>query len=110
MVAPGGANQIVRRVIDDLIEFSKETSVDGYISFFKSQQIAESHGFINWLREEANTARNLVGQLNALIAEMELVVVFEFKYVLVMYYCRFEVDPMTVVHSIFVFNVEPWLC
>nr|GFB87210.1 hypothetical protein [Tanacetum cinerariifolium] len=61
MVAPGGANQIVRRVIDDLIKFSKETSVDGYISFFKSQQIAESHGFINWLREEANTARNLVG-------------------------------------------------
>ncbi|GJZ49320.1 hypothetical protein Tco_0603510 [Tanacetum coccineum] len=48
-----------------------ETSVDGYMSFFKSQQIVESHGFINRLREEANTARNLVRQLNALIAEME---------------------------------------
>ncbi|GJZ65028.1 hypothetical protein Tco_0621724 [Tanacetum coccineum] len=45
MAAPGGANQIARHVIDDLIEFSGETS--------------------------ANTARNLVGQLNALIAEME---------------------------------------
>ncbi|GJW02624.1 hypothetical protein Tco_1561480 [Tanacetum coccineum] len=49
MAAPGGANQIARRVIDDLIEFSDETSADGYMSFFK----------------------NLVGQLNALIAEME---------------------------------------
>ncbi|GJY86751.1 retrovirus-related pol polyprotein from transposon TNT 1-94 [Tanacetum coccineum] len=71
MAAPGGANQIARRVIDDLIEFSGETSVDGYMSFFKSQQIAESHGFINQMREEANTVRNFVGQLNALIAEME---------------------------------------
>ncbi|GKE70715.1 hypothetical protein Tco_1528787 [Tanacetum coccineum] len=65
MAAPGGANQISRHVIDDLIEFSGETSVDGYMSFFKSQQIAESRG------EEANITRNLVGQLNALIAEME---------------------------------------
>ncbi|GKB08741.1 F-box domain containing protein [Tanacetum coccineum] len=60
-----------RHVIDDLIEFSGETSVDGYMSFFKSQQISESGGFINQIRKEANTAGNLVGQLNALIAEME---------------------------------------
>ncbi|GKA86082.1 hypothetical protein Tco_0807793 [Tanacetum coccineum] len=71
MAALGGANQISRRVIDDLIEFSGETSVDGYMSFFKSQQIAKSRGFINRQREEANTARTLVGQLNALIVEME---------------------------------------
>ncbi|GJW48646.1 hypothetical protein Tco_0080292 [Tanacetum coccineum] len=71
MATPGGANQIARHVIDDLIEFSEETSVDGYMSFFKSQQIAESRGFISRMHEEANTARNLVGQLNALIAEME---------------------------------------
>ncbi|GJX30940.1 reverse transcriptase domain-containing protein [Tanacetum coccineum] len=71
MAAPGGANQIARRVIDDLIKFSGETSVDGYMSFFKSHQIAESYGFINRMREEANTTRNLVGHLNALIAKME---------------------------------------
>ncbi|GJT07095.1 hypothetical protein Tco_0841557 [Tanacetum coccineum] len=71
MAAPGEANQITRRVIDDLIEFSGETSVDGYMSFFKSQQIIKSRSFINWMREEANIARNLVGQLNALIIEME---------------------------------------
>nr|GEX89311.1 hypothetical protein [Tanacetum cinerariifolium]GEY58990.1 hypothetical protein [Tanacetum cinerariifolium] len=71
MAAPGGANQIARCVIDDLIEFSKETSVDGYMSFFKSQQITKSRGFINRMHEEANTVRNLVRQLNALITEME---------------------------------------
>nr|GEW63986.1 hypothetical protein [Tanacetum cinerariifolium] len=71
MAASKGANQITSCVIDDLIEFSGETSVDGYISFFKSQQIAESHGFINRQREEANTTTNLVRQLNGLIAEME---------------------------------------
>nr|GEX45289.1 hypothetical protein [Tanacetum cinerariifolium] len=60
MAAPGGAYQIARRVIDDLIEFSVETFVDGYMSYFKSHQIAESHGFINQLRQEANIARNLV--------------------------------------------------
>ncbi|GJX94681.1 hypothetical protein Tco_0349267 [Tanacetum coccineum] len=36
-----------------------------------SQHIAKSRGFINRLPEETNTARNLVGQLNALIAKME---------------------------------------
>ncbi|GKC89768.1 hypothetical protein Tco_1150417 [Tanacetum coccineum] len=70
MASLGGANQIARRVIDDLIEFSGETSVDGYMSFFKSRQIAKSRGFINRMLEEANTVRNLVGQLNALISEM----------------------------------------
>nr|GEW96873.1 hypothetical protein [Tanacetum cinerariifolium] len=49
MAAPGGANQIARHVINDRIEFSWETSVDGYMSFFKSQQIVESRGFINRL-------------------------------------------------------------
>ncbi|GJZ48619.1 hypothetical protein Tco_0602451 [Tanacetum coccineum] len=71
MTAPGGANQIDMRVINDLIKFSGETSVDGYMSFLKSQQIAESRGFINRQRKKANTARNLVGQLNALISKME---------------------------------------
>nr|GEY80896.1 alpha/beta hydrolases superfamily protein [Tanacetum cinerariifolium] len=41
------------------------------MTFFKSQQIAESRGFINRMRKEANTVRNLVGQLNSLITEME---------------------------------------
>ncbi|GKB81283.1 hypothetical protein Tco_0948178 [Tanacetum coccineum] len=32
MAAPGGANQIARRVIDDLIEFSEETSLNALIA------------------------------------------------------------------------------
>nr|GEY68811.1 hypothetical protein [Tanacetum cinerariifolium] len=71
MASPGGANQIARRVIDDLIEFSEETYVNGYMSFFKSQQIFESRGFINRMHKGANTTRNLVGHVNALIAKME---------------------------------------
>ncbi|GJR45203.1 hypothetical protein Tco_1313306 [Tanacetum coccineum] len=71
MAAPGGNNQVARRVIDDLIEFNGETSVDGYMSFFKFQQIAETRSFINRMRDEVNTARNLFGQLTALIAELE---------------------------------------
>ncbi|GJY77301.1 hypothetical protein Tco_0482417 [Tanacetum coccineum] len=42
MAALGAGNQLARRVIDDLVDFS-----------------------------EAETSRNLLGQLNALIAEME---------------------------------------
>ncbi|GKC00559.1 hypothetical protein Tco_0986695 [Tanacetum coccineum] len=42
MAAPKAGNQLVRRVIDDLVDFSK-----------------------------AQSSRNLLGQLNALIAEME---------------------------------------
>ncbi|GJR63049.1 hypothetical protein Tco_1505211 [Tanacetum coccineum] len=83
MAAPGGANQIARRVIDDLIKFNGETSVDGYMSFFKSQQIAESRGFINRMPEEANTAKNLAEKEIKTKEAQELVVVFEFKYALV---------------------------
>nr|GEU92999.1 hypothetical protein [Tanacetum cinerariifolium] len=71
MAIQGGANQIARCVINDLIEFSWETSIDGYMSFFKAQQIAKSCGFINRMCKKANTFRNLVRHLNALIAEME---------------------------------------
>nr|GEX89692.1 hypothetical protein [Tanacetum cinerariifolium] len=42
MVAPKAGNQVAKRVFDDLVDFS-----------------------------EAQTARNLIAQLNALIAEME---------------------------------------
>ncbi|GJX66364.1 hypothetical protein Tco_0300707 [Tanacetum coccineum] len=71
MAAPGGNNQVARRVINNLIEFSGEISVDGYMSFFKSQQIAETRSFINRMRDEVNTARNFFRQLTALIAELE---------------------------------------
>ena len=71
MAAPSGPNQVARRVIDDLVDFSGETSVDGYMSFFKGQQISSIRGFINRMREEVTTLKNEIGQLNALIAELE---------------------------------------
>nr|GEW25467.1 hypothetical protein [Tanacetum cinerariifolium] len=70
MAAPGG-NQLARRFVDDLIEFSGQTSVDGYMKFFKAQQISESCHFINRMREEVQTRQNQIAQLNALIAKME---------------------------------------
>ncbi|GKD03237.1 hypothetical protein Tco_1178211 [Tanacetum coccineum] len=80
MAAPGGGNQIARRVIDDLIEFSRETSMDGYMSFFKSQQIAESRALEDQgelfdtlmdLRDDREGANAKLHGLNALIAQAE---------------------------------------
>lgn len=73
MADPNHGNQIVRRVTDDLQDFSGETEMDGYMSFFKQQQISNLRGFINRMHEEAATARNEIAQLNALIAEMEAI-------------------------------------
>ncbi|PWA91331.1 hypothetical protein CTI12_AA090200 [Artemisia annua] len=72
MAAPNGPNQLATRVIDELIAFSGETEVDGYMSFFKQQQISNLRGFIR-MHKEATTARNEIGQITALIAEMEAI-------------------------------------
>ncbi|GJX05243.1 hypothetical protein Tco_0191159 [Tanacetum coccineum] len=71
MAAPGAGNQVDRRVVDDLVAYSGQTSVNGYIKFFKAQQLAETRLFVNRMHEEAQTSRNMIAQLNALIAEME---------------------------------------
>ncbi|GKD05381.1 hypothetical protein Tco_1180355, partial [Tanacetum coccineum] len=68
---PVAGNQIARRVIADLINFSGETSVRNYMKFFFEQQISERRHFINRMREEVQTSRNLLAQLTALIAELE---------------------------------------
>ncbi|GKB56014.1 hypothetical protein Tco_0912200 [Tanacetum coccineum] len=71
MATPGARNQVTRRLMDDLIDFSGETSVQGYMKFFKAQQLVKTRRFVNRIRQEAQTARNLIVQLNALITEME---------------------------------------
>ncbi|GJY36837.1 hypothetical protein Tco_0422215 [Tanacetum coccineum] len=71
MATPDGGNALARRVVDDLIEFSGESSVDGYMKFFLGQQIAEARRFVLRMREEVQTSSNQIAQLNALIAEME---------------------------------------
>ena len=71
MAGAEGLNQVARRVVDELIEFSGSNDVRGYMRFFIAQQLAESRRFLNRMRDEAQTCRNQIAQLNALIAEME---------------------------------------
>ncbi|GKC66888.1 hypothetical protein Tco_1099486 [Tanacetum coccineum] len=71
MAGPVGGNQVARRVIDDLIDFSGETSIPKYMAFFFNQQIADRRRFINRMREEVQPSRNLIAQLIAYIAELE---------------------------------------
>ncbi|GKE48627.1 hypothetical protein Tco_1479885, partial [Tanacetum coccineum] len=68
---PVEGNAVARRVIDDLVDFSGETFVDGYMRCFKAQQHAETRLFVNRMREEAQTSRNMIGQLTTLVAKME---------------------------------------
>nr|GEW28432.1 hypothetical protein [Tanacetum cinerariifolium] len=69
--APGPSNLLARRVIDDLINFSGETSVSKYMIFFFLQQIAKTQRFLNLMRDEVQTARSCISQLTALIPELE---------------------------------------
>nr|GEW15445.1 molybdate transporter 1 [Tanacetum cinerariifolium] len=69
--SPGPSNVIARRVVDDLLEFSDETSVLNALSFFNTQQIVEGRRFINLMHDEVQTCKTLIGQLNALITQLE---------------------------------------
>ncbi|GKE33955.1 hypothetical protein Tco_1453277 [Tanacetum coccineum] len=71
MVLTGPSNILAMRVTDDLIDFNSETSLPKYMKFFFLQQNAKTRHFINIMREEAQTARNCIAQLNTLIAEIE---------------------------------------
>ncbi|GKF18587.1 hypothetical protein Tco_0063505, partial [Tanacetum coccineum] len=73
MAGTGPSNPVARRVIDDLAYFSGETAVLKYMKFFIAQQIAKGRCFINLMRDEAQTARNCIAQLNAIIAKIEAV-------------------------------------
>nr|GEX62564.1 hypothetical protein [Tanacetum cinerariifolium] len=72
MVAHGGRNNLVaRRVIDDLIDISRERSPLKYLKILIKQQITNHRRFIARIRDEIRTSTNLINQLNALIAELE---------------------------------------
>nr|GEX16355.1 hypothetical protein [Tanacetum cinerariifolium] len=65
-------NQLQRRAIDELMEFSGEIQVLKYMKFFIEQQIAETKRFINVMREKAHSSTNRLAQLNAMILEMKV--------------------------------------
>ncbi|GJR41656.1 hypothetical protein Tco_1309759 [Tanacetum coccineum] len=71
MANPGPQNIVARRVVDDLIAFSGETSVPRYMSFFLDQKIAETRRFVTRMREEADTIRGCIAQMTALVAELQ---------------------------------------
>ncbi|GKA76556.1 hypothetical protein Tco_0783017 [Tanacetum coccineum] len=71
MAAPGPSNVIARRVVDELLEFSGASSVSNALTFFNAQQIVEFRRFANRMRNEVLISETLIGQLNALIAELE---------------------------------------
>ncbi|GJY59443.1 hypothetical protein Tco_0459335 [Tanacetum coccineum] len=73
MAALSPSNVIARRVVDDLLEFNGKTSVSNALSFFNAQQIIEGRRFVNWMHDEVQTSRTLLGQMNALIAELEAI-------------------------------------
>ncbi|GJV91208.1 hypothetical protein Tco_1539021 [Tanacetum coccineum] len=62
---------IARRVTDDLIVFSGETSPSRYTKFLLEQKIAESHRFVERMRSEVATCRDCIAQLNVMVAEFE---------------------------------------
>nr|GEV61807.1 hypothetical protein [Tanacetum cinerariifolium] len=72
VAARGSRNNLVaRRVIDDLIDISQNRSPLKYLKIFIEQQITDHCRFIACMRDEIRTSTNLIGQLNALIAELE---------------------------------------
>nr|GEU86441.1 hypothetical protein [Tanacetum cinerariifolium] len=71
MAGPVAGNQIAMWVFDDLVDFCRETSIARCMKFFFEQQIFDRRRFINRMREELQTSTNLLGQLTALIAELE---------------------------------------
>ncbi|GKF78569.1 hypothetical protein Tco_0234137, partial [Tanacetum coccineum] len=71
---PGPSNVIARCVVDELLEFSGETSVSNAFTFFNAQQIVKCRCFVNQMRDEVeikdrrNENAKMLG-LNELIAQ-----------------------------------------
>nr|GEZ74299.1 hypothetical protein [Tanacetum cinerariifolium] len=60
-----------RRAVDELTEFSGETEPSRYMNFFKLQQIFKGHRFLQRMRDEAQSSKSCLAQLNAMISELE---------------------------------------
>ncbi|GJW46929.1 hypothetical protein Tco_0078575 [Tanacetum coccineum] len=71
MAASGSLNVVARRVIDEISECCGETETPKYIKDFILQEITESRRLIRVLRDEVDVVKIDLGQVNAMIAEME---------------------------------------
>ncbi|GKC72887.1 hypothetical protein Tco_1118770 [Tanacetum coccineum] len=70
MAAPGARNQFARRVIDDLVDFGSETSVQGYMKFFKAQH-GEVFDTLMGLRDDRRVENTKLMGLSDLITQAE---------------------------------------
>ncbi|GKD28127.1 hypothetical protein Tco_1234341, partial [Tanacetum coccineum] len=71
MAASGSSNVVARRAIDEIYEFSGESETPKYMKAFILQEIYESKRLIRVLRDEVYAAKTALGQVNAMIVEME---------------------------------------
>ncbi|GKD18219.1 hypothetical protein Tco_1207377 [Tanacetum coccineum] len=72
MAGEGVQNMIARRVTNDLIVFSGETSPSKYTKFLLEQKIIESRRFER-MRSEVATYRDRIAQLNVVAAKFEAI-------------------------------------
>ncbi|GKD71290.1 hypothetical protein Tco_1325380 [Tanacetum coccineum] len=70
-MASGSSNVVARRAIDEISECCGETETPKYMKFFIFQEITECRRLIRVLRDEVDIAKSALGQVNAMIAEME---------------------------------------
>ncbi|GKD65445.1 hypothetical protein Tco_1307553 [Tanacetum coccineum] len=70
-MAPNSPMPVARSVVDELIGFSKETKPSRYMNFFMFQQISEGLRFFKRMRDEAQSSKSCLAQLNAMISELE---------------------------------------
>ncbi|GJU18147.1 hypothetical protein Tco_1146113 [Tanacetum coccineum] len=61
MAGPVEGNAVARRVIDDLVDISGKAAIDGYMRFFKAQQVAEIRRFIEAFDDPREVFDTLMG-------------------------------------------------
>ncbi|GJS99238.1 hypothetical protein Tco_0820408 [Tanacetum coccineum] len=67
----GSGMPIVRRAVDELIEFSGESEVPKYMKFFFEQKIVEERHSVNAICDQADTSRTCLAHVNVMIVEMQ---------------------------------------
>ncbi|GJW74535.1 hypothetical protein Tco_0133905 [Tanacetum coccineum] len=71
MAASGSLNVVARCAIDEIFKCSGETETPKYMKALILQEIFESRCLNRVLRDEVDVAKTALGQVNAMIAEME---------------------------------------
>ncbi|GKG60613.1 hypothetical protein Tco_0614175, partial [Tanacetum coccineum] len=69
MADPNSPMPVAKHVMDELIEFSGETEPSRYMNLFMLQQISKGCRFLERMRDEAQSSKSCLAQLNAMISE-----------------------------------------